>query len=510
MLVVLGTVGQVVGHSVVVDGQDFPQAINTKGTPLKTNIASISTSATLAVLLMTLACSDAHADQPFFMALGTSPGGYSRATGVSADGSVVVGWQGYADTINFTDAFRWTRNGGKVALGLSSSTQTGYRFVYPSAVSADGAVIVGQRELWNTFGVVEAFAWTETGGMLGLGDLPDLPGGNASFWSEAHDVSADGSVIVGKGNGSFGGAAEAFRWTSATGMVSLGDLPGDLFKSDATAVSADGSVVVGYGYSSNGGKEAFRWTSAEGMVGLGNLAGWTIPTGNAILSNAYAVSADGSVVVGISRSVLTTEFEAFRWTNAGGMVGLGDLPGGSFRSGAVDVSADGSVVIGHSNTGSFNEPFIWRASEGMRNLRSMLTVDLGLDLSGLTALNVEALSADGRTIVGWATNALGSIEPWVAYLGLTEPFPGDANGDDVVDFTDLGILLNNYNLAGSFSTGDFDNTGIVDFTDLGILLNNYNLHAPALTPAAPVPEPSTLALAAFGALCLLIAARRRR
>ena len=90
------------------------------------------------------------------------------------------------------------------------------------------------------------------------------------------------------------------------------------------------------------------------------------------------------------------------------------------------------------------------------------------------------------------------------------PFPGDANGDDVVDFTDLGILLNSYNLAGTFATGDFNNSGTVDFTDLGILLNNYNLHAPALTPAAAVPEPSTLALAAIGVLGLLIAARRKR
>ncbi len=55
----------------------------------------------------------------------------------------------------------------------------------------------------------------------------------------------------------------------------------------------------------------------------------------------------GLVLVGESDSVFidpTFGSEAFRWTQAGGMVGLGDLPGGTFGSKAFFVSADGSVV----------------------------------------------------------------------------------------------------------------------------------------------------------------------
>ena len=48
----------------------------------------------------------------------------------------------------------------------------------------------------------------------------------------------------------------------------LGDLPDGEFGSSASAVSADGSVVVGSSSSKNG-PEAFRWTIAKGIEGLG-------------------------------------------------------------------------------------------------------------------------------------------------------------------------------------------------------------------------------------------------
>ncbi|MCH7603849.1 MAG: HAF repeat/PEP-CTERM domain-containing protein, partial [Planctomycetes bacterium] len=109
--------------------------------------------------------------------------------------------------------------------------------------------------------------------------------------------------------------------TTAYGQASfqgLGDLPGGSFESLAFAVSADGSVVVGDSISASG-FEAFRWTSGGGMISLGDLPGGFFD------SSASGVSADGSVVVGHSASASGNE--AFRWTSGGGMVGLGDLPG---------------------------------------------------------------------------------------------------------------------------------------------------------------------------------------
>ncbi|MFQ5635014.1 MAG: PEP-CTERM sorting domain-containing protein, partial [Gammaproteobacteria bacterium] len=82
---------------------------------------------------------------------------------------------------------------------------------------------------------------------------------------------------------------------------------------------------------------------------------------------AYGVSADGRTVAGISHSG-GSSYEAFTWTVAGGMVGLGDLPGGRHTSTAYDVSADGSVVVGRGQTAAANEAVTWTTADGIVGL----------------------------------------------------------------------------------------------------------------------------------------------
>jgi probable HAF family extracellular repeat protein len=57
----------------------------------------------------------------------------------------------------------------------------------------------------------------------------------------------------------------------------------------ATGVSADGSTIVGYSQTANGREQAFRWTAADGMEGLGGLP----RSDGFVLSEAIAISADG-------------------------------------------------------------------------------------------------------------------------------------------------------------------------------------------------------------------------
>jgi probable HAF family extracellular repeat protein len=55
-------------------------------------------------------------------------------------------------------------------------------------------------------------------------------------------------------------------------MVGLGFVPG--YNNSTQGVNADGSVVIGVAQNSVGGPpQAFRWTAASGMVGLGFMPG---------------------------------------------------------------------------------------------------------------------------------------------------------------------------------------------------------------------------------------------
>lgn len=338
-----------------------------------------------------------------FTGLGDLPGGRtsSSAYGVSSNGAVVVG---KVDSNFGREAFRWTRSGGMVGLGDLGIGELfpGNGFSGAAGVSGDGSVVAGTAHSLNGS---EAFRWTEMDGMVGLGDIPEginFVLGNA--------ISEDGLVIVGDADTSE--TNQAFRWTSASGMVGLGFLDGGtpedptLSFSGATGVSGDGSVVVGRSFS-DAGIQAFRWTGSGGMVGLGDLPGGRFG------SRATAVSVDGQVVVGQGTS-LSTGFgdEAFRWTSAEGIVGLGTISGSS-SSIAHGVSGNGSVVVGKSGVA-----FIWDSFNGMRDLRSVLVNDFGLgsSLNGWSLSEANAVSVDGRAIVGFGINPSGDGEAWLVII----------------------------------------------------------------------------------------------
>ncbi len=176
---------------------------------------------------------------------------------------------------------------------------------------------------------------------------------------------------------------------AADGITDLGLLSGDT-QSQAYGVSADGSVVVGISNDNASflTAEAFRWTRATGMLGLGFLSGGTY-------SLATGVSADGGVVVGSGNNASGNR-EAFRWTQATGMEGLGFLSGGT-SSRAYGISADGSVIVGYSNSTSFNsEAFRWTQATGMEGLGF---------LSGGNSSAAYGVSADGSVVVGVGKSA---------------------------------------------------------------------------------------------------------
>jgi probable HAF family extracellular repeat protein len=357
--------------------------------------------AAIAAALVSIALAPAPAAAATFHGLGHLRAGDASAVyGVSADGSVVFGASFSDSSSSF---FRWTSADGLRA--LNELPAGGFPRAGIWDVSGDGSTIVGDI-IAPSEDRTDAYRWTSMGGIEKLGRLPGGP-----FRSIATGVSADGSVVVGKG---VRVGYEAFRWTSGGGMQGLGYLRAGDNYSAAWGVNGDGSIVVGEG-GNDMAREAFRWTSAGGMQGLGHLRM------DHKYSSASAISADGTTIVGVSIDNPIDEVgEAFRWTREGGMQGLGFLPGGEFiYSGASGVSGDGSIVVGISSSSSStamgHEPFLWDSAHGMRSLQQVLVSDYGLDLTGWTLSNA-LISANGRTLVGNGINPLGQYEAWIATI----------------------------------------------------------------------------------------------
>ena len=405
----------------------------------------------LGAMVSVIAVVMAQADEPFLIELGYLPGGWNSTTAraVSADGFVAAGYSDIGGLGSY-QAFRWTEQTGIARIVPYVWASQAY------SIDADGSSIAGwQVDMQGE----QAFLWIEPDTVIPLGDLP---GGD--FYSAGGGISGDGKVVVGTSKSQPGDHynLEAFRWTAETGMVGLGYLPGGRY-TYATGVSGDGRVVIGKGPSDTMGWQGYRWTAEDGMVALAPISGPAIP------NEAYAVSWDGSVVVGwMSGQFL----EASRWTEDEGFVGLGDLPGGEEYSIAYAVNADGSVVGGTSaavyNDILFNYAFIWDEQHGMRAVHEVLA-DLGIDTTGLLLAVVYGISADGRTLVITGYNESQEITSWIAYLG--NPCPGDFNNDGVVNEQDFTDFLTAF-VAGHYSA-DFKVDATVNSQDFIAFLNAY-------------------------------------
>jgi probable HAF family extracellular repeat protein len=273
---------------------------------------------------------------------------YSEATGLSSDGTTVVGSELSGTS---PSAWRWTEAGGSEFIASGHAWDT----------SADGSVVVG----WSSNPASRAFRWTSPDILQWL---DPLPGDN---YSDALGVSADGSVVVGSSRNQ--SRSVATRWTVTDGWQQLGTLPGGL-NSIAFSVSDDGRVVVGFSDSTMG-QRAFRWTAEEGMQDLGVLPGDSN-------SQASGVSGDGSIIVGASINANASpgpRYRGFVWTAAEGMQELGPPIAGANAS-AQDISADGRTIVGQATWGN-------PGTVAVRWVRTC-SIDYNRDLS----LNLDDLS----------------------------------------------------------------------------------------------------------------------
>lgn len=110
-----------------------------------------------------------------------------------------------------------------------------------TAISADGSTVVGSARatIRNTSVFLDFVAtrWTQADGQTFI-ELPPIAGAPANdFPRVAIDVSADGSVIVGRADG-----FRFFQFTEATGTIFFGN---ELRLQSINGISGDGSTIVG-------------------------------------------------------------------------------------------------------------------------------------------------------------------------------------------------------------------------------------------------------------------------
>ena len=242
----------------------------------------------------------------------------------------------------------------------------------------------------------------------------------------------------------------------------------DLGVSEAIAVSHDGSVVVG--------SNATVWSGSNwaNKTDLGTLkadnSGWSLP---------FAANRDGSVVVGESDDDSNSLGRAAVWSGNGWTTktDLGTLKSdNSGRASAYAVSSDGSMVAGRAETddGEFRAT-IWSGS-GWGTKTNLGT--LRSDNSGYSS-QVDAVSDNASVVVGSAEtdNGYSHAAVWSGNGWTTKTDLGTLKSDNLGESYATAVSSDGSVIAGWSSTDDFNigraivwsGNGWTTKTDLGTL-----------------------------------------
>ena len=265
---------------------------------------------------------------------------------------------------------RWTAETGLEKLrALAEPVDSGMAW----AVSADGSVIAGFASLSSGAG---AFRWTAATGMVSLHLSPD---------SDVYGMSADGSSMAGSmrpGGGTT--ARHAFRWTQSAGTEDLGEIGSSAW---VASMSGDGTIIIGYSY--DDGPRSFRWTRSTGVSWL------------PMKGIARDISGDGKTIVGedgeLGGSFIYTEDD-----------GVSHLDTGDLDARAFTVNDDGSVIGGYTQ----DVGWVWDRSRGFDFLPDLVRAQ-GADPDDFTGIPY-GVSADGHVLAGGRNYDDPTFRPWIA------------------------------------------------------------------------------------------------
>ncbi|MCC6427801.1 MAG: hypothetical protein IT435_13390 [Phycisphaerales bacterium] len=313
---------------------------------------------------------------------------------LSANGSVAVG-------VSDGAVFRWATSDGTSLISPQS-----YFHTFTAAVSADGNTIVSA--VADDTGLFSAARW-QNWSWTNLGGLPGQTAPDGEELSTGWGVSGDGSTVVGLGwHTNY--RAEAFKWTSADGMVGLGKPANS--SSRATSISADGSTTVGfYEHPDFGMRRAARWVNGAPVdLFLGHEDDWA--------GEAQSVTSDGKWIVG-GATITGGNQRAFLYSDDTGPINLGAIGPDDFgliESYATDIS-DTGIVVGWSGDRFFDSirPIVWTEATGMIFLADYLAAAGVIVPDNQLIISVTTISADGLTIGGQAYDTVANAYTgWIA------------------------------------------------------------------------------------------------
>jgi uncharacterized protein YhjY with autotransporter beta-barrel domain len=211
--------------------------------------------------------------------LGFLPGGStSQATGVSANGLVVVG-SGNSTAAVSGEAFRWMQSTGmqsiKGLLSASGVNMTGWSLTQATGVSADGAVVVG----YGTDPSSNVEAWlarfsTQSGLGPGLGVGLITPGVVAQSFAGQSAMGQTGNAAIGNALGTFSEfatqahASQAGRNTPYS-VFAYGGYDSDPAASGTFGITMDlpNAMIVGAALSANYVKTDMVYDGSAKMTG---------------------------------------------------------------------------------------------------------------------------------------------------------------------------------------------------------------------------------------------------
>lgn len=314
-----------------------------------------------------------------------------RATGVSQNGSVVVG--DAVDAAGKTQAFVWTAEGGLHGIGFLDATYQESHATDVGVTSTGQIKIVGYSK--NSANKDRAFLWS--GDNTGTGTFEIIPLMSTGTWNQAYSlfINSEGQVLVtGDAEVIISGNArrEGFYWsTGEPDCDGIGFLNGSTPDSHGRGIGVRDGVTHIAGYSNSGwsgganSREAASWKPQTGNPddpgGLGGDAGLTrICSGEPF-----------QIVAGPNGIAETTALASDIQVTAVGATGLDPM--------TVVVSAGQDNVIKDQTDPAGDDYYI----------------PLGSSPSGNESL-YRAMSPDGRYKVGRSNNIVGNNKYWEANL----------------------------------------------------------------------------------------------